>query len=69
MSSSIKFTYIYIIANKILVNVRILFVLHQIHIFVFQKSGHTSQQVKRDSDGVMKSQRGIKNFFEVKQKS
>ena len=48
---------------------RILFVLHQIHIFVFQKSGHTSQQVKRDSDGVMKSQRGIKNFFEVKQKS
>lgn len=34
-----------------------------------KKSGHASQQVKRDSDGVIKSQRGIKNFFEVKQKS
>ena len=62
MTSRIKFTYLYII------NVRIPFVLHQIHIFVFQKSGHTSQ-VKRDSDGAIKSQRGIKNFFEVKQKS
>ena len=55
----------YIIAN---INVKIPFLLHQIHIFVFQKSGNTSQ-VKRDSDGVIKSQRGIKNFFEVKQKS